>query len=295
MGLLVPRGKMRLDDRHFRAEGGRFADEGDGRMVWTVTRLLAPGDPPPFTTFDGNGESPFLVVCDHAGRCLPQRLGTLGLSEEDLDRHIAWDIGAGAVAYRVGEALGAYVVGQTYSRLVIDCNRPLGSPSSIIEVSERTRIPGNMGLTEVDKEARAREIFEPYHRHIESELHRRRAENEPTVLIAMHSFTPRYLSVERPWHVGLLYRHVAFARGLFDLLRAEDLLVGDNEPYRVSDATDYTIPVHGERHHLLHVGIEIRQDLIAGEVGQRRWAALLARLLPIAYERLVADSPPSAP
>jgi predicted N-formylglutamate amidohydrolase len=258
-------------------------------MIGSAGRLLVLGDPDPFTTITSNRWSPFVLVCDHAGRCLPQQLGTLGLSDADLERHIAWDIGAGAVASRLGDMLGATVIRQTYSRLVIDCNRPLGSPTSIAEISERTIIPGNVGVSSADRDRRAREIFEPYHRRIEQELNRRGAASEPTVLIAMHSFTPSYLSVERPWHIGLLYRHVAFARVLIDLLRAEDLIVGDNEPYRVTDDTDYTLPVHGERRHLPHVGIEIRQDLIPEEVGQERWATLLARLLPMAYQRLIAD------
>jgi predicted N-formylglutamate amidohydrolase len=251
--------------------------------------LLVFGDPEPTTTITSSGWSPFVLVCDHAGRCLPQRLGTLGLSEADLARHIAWDIGAAAVASRLADMLGATVISQTYSRLVIDCNRPPGSPTSIAEVSERTIIPGNVGVSSADRARRTREIFEPYHSRIEQELNQRRAASEPTALIAVHSFTPSYLSVERPWHIGLLYRHVAFARVLIDLLRAEDLVVGDNEPYRVSDDTDYTLPVHGERRGLPHVGIEIRQDLITEEGGQERWATLLARLLPIAYRRLVAD------
>ena len=257
-------------------------------MTWSAKQLLSLGDPLPFTTHNGSGWSPFVIVCDHAGRCLPQRLGTLGLSDADLDRHIAWDIGAGAVAARLGDMLGAIVISQTYSRLVIDCNRPLGSPTSIVEVSEQTTIPGNVGITSVDKDRRAQEVFEPYHRRIEQELDRRGTASEPTVLIAMHSFTPRYLSVERPWHIGLLYRHVVFAGALINLLRAEDLIVGDNEPYRVSDDTDYTLPVHGERRHLPHVGIEIRQDLIAEEVGQREWATRLAQWLPKAYQQLFA-------
>jgi predicted N-formylglutamate amidohydrolase len=179
-------------------------------------RLLAPGDPAPVTVRPGGGRSPFVIVCDHAGRSLPQRLGTLGLSEADLSRHIASDIGAHAVANLLGEALGAVVIGQTYSRLAIDCNRPLGTPTSIVEVSERTTIPGNVGIAEAEKDARVREIFEPYHRRIGAELDRRRDACEPTVIVAMHSFTPIYTSIERPWHVGVLYRHVGFARHLMD-------------------------------------------------------------------------------
>ena len=257
-------------------------------MTGSADQLLAFGDPLPFTTHNSNNRSPFVIVCDHAGRCLPRRLGTLGLSDADLQRHIAWDIGAAAVASRLGDMLGAIVISQTYSRLVIDCNRPLGSPTSIVEVSEQTTIPGNVRITSADKDRRAQEIFEPYHCRIEQELDRRRTASEPTVLIAMHSFTPRYLSVERPWHIGLLYRHVGFARALIDLLRAEDLIVGDNEPYRVSDDTDYTLPIHGERRHLPHVGIEIRQDLITEELGQREWATRLAQWLPKAYQRLLS-------
>jgi predicted N-formylglutamate amidohydrolase len=139
-----------------------------------------------------------------------------GLSEADLSRHIASDIGAHAVANLLGEALGAVVIGQTYSRLAIDCNRPLGTPTSIVEVSERTTIPGNVGIAEAEKDARVREIFEPYHRRIGAELDRRRDACEPTVIVAMHSFTPIYTSIERPWHVGVLYRHVGFARHLMD-------------------------------------------------------------------------------
>jgi predicted N-formylglutamate amidohydrolase len=255
-------------------------------MTGSSEQLLSLGDPSPFATHSSGDWSPFVIVCDHAGRCLPQRLGRLGLSDTDLDRHIAWDIGARAVASCLGDMLGAIVISQTYSRLVIDCNRPLGSPTSIVEVSEQTTIPGNVRITSADKDRRAQEVFEPYHRRIEQELDRRRTAREPTVLVAMHSFTPRYLSVERPWHIGLLYRHVVFASALIDLLRAEDLIVGDNEPYRVSDDTDYTLPVHGERRHLPHVGIEIRQDLITEEVGQREWATRLAKLLSQAYRRL---------
>jgi predicted N-formylglutamate amidohydrolase len=135
-----------------------------------------------------------------------------------------------------------------------------------------------------------REIFRPYHDRIESELDRRSQACRPAALIAMHSFTTVFMGVARPWHAGVLYnRDPRFAHLLIALLKREEgLVVGDNEPYDVNDATDYTIPVHGERRGLHHVAIEIRQDLIAGDQGQRTWAALLARLLPQAYHELVA-------
>jgi predicted N-formylglutamate amidohydrolase len=133
------------------------------------------------------------------------------------------------------------------------------------------------------------EIFQPYHSRITAELDWRRDAGRPAVLVAMHSFTPIYKGVVRPWQVGVLYnRDRRLAAALMEVLRAEPgLKVGDNEPYTVSDATDYTIPVHGEQRQLVHVAVEIRQDLIAEEAGQRRWADLLARLLPRAYEGFI--------
>jgi len=237
-----------------------------------------------------NGLSPFLIVADHGGNVIPRALCGLGVSEAERQRHIAWDIGIAAVSRLVADALDATLVQQNYSRLVIDCNRPPGSKESIPDISEATPVPGNIGLSENGKAARVREIFWPYHDRIESELDRRRQAGRPAALIALHSFTPVFMDVARPWHAGVLYnRDPRFAHLLMALLKREEvLMVGDNEPYDVNDATDYTIPVHGERRGLDHVAIEIRQDLIAGDQGQLIWAALLARLLQQAYQELVA-------
>jgi predicted N-formylglutamate amidohydrolase len=211
----------------------------------------------------------------------------LGLQQADCERHIAWDIGAGAVSCLIGDALGAVVIQQNYSRLVIDCNRMPGSATSVVELSELTTVPGNRGLSKVQMEARIREIFQPYHDRIAGELDRRRQAGRPTALIAVHSFTPVFKAIVRPWHVGVLYnRDPRFASILMDLLRCEQgLVVGDNEPYNVTDASDYTIPIHGEQRQLHHVAIEIRQDLITDEAGQRQWADLFARLLPQAFAK----------
>jgi predicted N-formylglutamate amidohydrolase len=241
--------------------------------------ILASDDPAPVVV--RQGRSPFVIVCDHAGRAVPRRLAGLGLPDGELARHIGWDIGAAGVARELVETLDASLIMQTYSRLVIDCNRPLAAPTSVAEVSDGTAVPGNTGLGQAERDARAREIFVPYHEAIAGELDRRAALGAPTVLIAVHSFTPVFEGFQRPWHIGLLYRDPALAAVVLGLLQAEaDLVVGDNEPYAVSDATDYTLPVHGERRGLPHTGIEIRQDLIASQAGQRRFAALLARVLP---------------
>ncbi len=247
------------------------------------------GEPPPFEVENAAGASPFLIVADHAGRYLPQGLAQLGLSDKDCRSHIAWDIGIGAVCALMGTALDAVVIRQNYSRLLIDCNRTPNSEESILSISELTGVPGNAGLSESQKAGRVRDIFRPYHDRITAELDRRREGGRPTVLISMHSFTPVFKGLARPWQVGVLYnRDPRLAHAMLGLLRAEaGLVVGDNEPYTVSDATDYTIPVHGEQRKLPHVAIEIRQDLIVDEPGQCQWAAMLARLLPQAYRRLV--------
>jgi predicted N-formylglutamate amidohydrolase len=251
--------------------------------------LLAADEPAPVTVHNENGPSPFLIVADHAGNSMPRSLGRLGVPETECKRHIAWDIGIAAVCRLVADALDATLVQQNYSRLVIDCNRTPGSETSIPEISEFTPIPRNTGLSEEQKSAREREIFRPYHDRIETELERRRQAGRPVALIAMHSFTPVFMGVARPWHAGVLYnRDPRFAHLLMALLKREaGLVIGDNEPYSVTDASDYTIPVHGERRGLHHVAIEVRQDLIADDKGQRAWGPLLARLLPRAYQELV--------
>ena len=248
-------------------------------------RLLEPDEPNPVTLENESGDSVFFLTCEHAGRAFPRRLGRLGLPEAETLRHIAWDIGIGAVGRELSLLLNAAVILQTYSRLVIDCNRDPKVPSSIPEISEATEIPGNRSLDEAERAARVDAIFRPYHDAIAAALDRRAAADRASALVALHSFTPVFKGVSRPWHVAVLFnRDPRLAHALAELLRADgSLMVGENEPYRVSDLTDYTVPVHGERRGLPHVEIEIRQDLITKPVGQREWAERLARLLPAAY------------
>lgn len=257
-------------------------------MEAATAGLLDPDEPAPVRVLRGDGGADFLLTADHAGRAMPRRLGTLGLAIDQLDRHIAWDIGIAGVTERLSAALDATAVLQAYSRLVIDCNRPPEVDSSIPTISETTLIPGNRDLRAEQRATRRREIFAPYHARIGELLDARAAAGRRTVLIAMHSFTPTFRGESRAMHVGVLYnRDPRLARILLDLLRAEgDLVTGDNAPYRVSDVTDYTVPVHAERRGLAHVEIEIRQDLIADETGQAAWARRFATLLAEADRRL---------
>ena len=235
---------------------------------------------PPVIERNPVGASPFLLTCDHYGRTIPDALSDLGLSASELTRHIAWDIGIAGVSERVSDALGAHLIAQRYSRLVIDCNRPPEVASSIPVLSEATPVPGNEGISRADADARRTVIFTPYHNRIDAAIDARLRDGRPTVLVSLHSFTPVYAGVARPWHIGTLYhRDATLAPLLLKLLRAEgDLVVGDNQPYAVSDVTDLTIPVYGEKRGLMNTGIEIRQDLIADEAGQTQWAERLTRL-----------------
>ncbi|MBR0959504.1 N-formylglutamate amidohydrolase [Bradyrhizobium japonicum] len=244
-------------------------------------QLLGEGDIPPVHEVNAAGKSSFLLTADHYGRVLPRALGDLGVAESELVRHIAWDIGIAGVAERLAKMLDAHLIAQRYSRLVIDCNRPPGVASSIPVISEATAIPGNENLAAAAEEMRRREIFDPYHGRIGAAIDARVQAGKPTVLVALHSFTPFYCGDPRPWHIGTLYhRDTVLPRLMLQHLRGEsDLVVGDNQPYAVSDITDYTIPVHGEARGLINTGIEIRQDLIADESGQRQWAERLARIL----------------
>jgi predicted N-formylglutamate amidohydrolase len=245
---------------------------------------LEADEPPPFQILNPMAASRWLITCDHASNRIPRALGTLGLSDEERARHIGWDIGAAAVTRGLVARLDAWAILQNYSRLVIDCNRQPDIASSIPAISENTVIPGNLNISPAARAARRAAIFDPYHAAITAELDLRQATARPTLLIAMHSFTPVYDGQGRPMHAAVLYnRDARLAHALLERLRTEsDLVIGDNEPYHVSDDTDYGVPVHAEPRGLPHVEIEIRQDLIAYADGQSEWVDRFARLLPAA-------------
>ncbi|MGO8857445.1 MAG: N-formylglutamate amidohydrolase [Steroidobacteraceae bacterium] len=254
--------------------------------------LLAADEPSPVIEFGRQGKSNFVIVVDHASRRIPRALSGLGLPDAELQRHIAWDIGALGVARRMAAALDAPLVAQNYSRLVIDCNRDPSVATSIPTVGESIEIPGNKGLRADEVAARRAEIFDPYHAHVRALLDERAAAGRPTILIAQHSMTDIFKGVRREMHAAVLYnRDRRFAGLVLDELRGEPaLLIGDNEPYFVSDDTDYTVPHHGEARGLPHVEIEIRQDLIADDAGQDEWARCLSRVLQQAEHAFLGKS-----
>lgn len=244
-------------------------------------RLLTADDPDPVEFEPAQDRrSPFLLVCDHAGRRIPKALGDLGLAEVALERHIAYDIGAAGLSRRLGALLGADLIRQTYSRLVVDCNRDPSRPDAMVRVSDGTVVPGNQSLDEQGARARIDEIHRPYHDRIALEISRRLDEGRNVALVLVHSFTPVMAGFRRPWHAGVLHLGDSpLALRTLELLRTRtDMTVGDNEPYAM-DGTDFTAPFHAIARGLPYVELEIRQDLIGDEAGQQRIAALLAPLI----------------
>lgn len=258
--------------------------------------LLGADDPPPFEIVNPGGAAPVVFLCDHASNRVPAALRGLGLPPEELRRHIAWDLGAAALARRLAAHFDAPAVLSGYSRLVIDCNRTLEDEQSIPEVSDGTPVPGNRGLTKREAAARAEACFRPYHEACAAALDRAEARGRPPPIVIMHSFTPALSGgSRRPWHVGILWKQDGrLAQPLLRVLRARgDLCVGDNQPYNAAAPSPrgYTMPVHATRRGRAGVQIEVRQDLIADEAGIGRWAGILGEALaevfeePALYER----------
>ena len=242
---------------------------------------MQPSAPPIVTAIREGGASPIVLVCEHASRFIPPHYAGLGLPDAELTRHIAWDIGAAALAEALSAALDAPLFLSGVSRLVIDLNRPPGVPSSIPERSEATDIPGNAGLAAAERAHRAATYFTPFQQRVAAHLDQRQAAGRRTLVVAVHSFTPVYLGVARPWHAGILYLAAAsVGQTLIAALRRDPaLVIGDNEPYRSCRALDYTVPVHGDDRGLPAALLEIRQDLLADAAGVAAWSDRLAAAL----------------
>ena len=262
----------------------RFAD-GDTK------RMLQADDPAPVEWVNPSSHSTIFLICEHAGRAVPGALGDLGIAAEEMDRHIAYDVGAEGVARGLAERLTSPLVIQRYSRLVIDCNRPYHACDCIVRESDGTVVPVNADLSDIDRYRRYEEIHKPLHDAISTALDERQAAGKPLVLVTVHSFTPvmRATGAVRDFELGLLYnRDARLAERLADAFRASnpDITVKLNEPYVVDDVSDYTIPVHGEKRGIPHVLIEVRNDLINDARGQEEWADRLAASLRLAAESL---------
>lgn len=239
--------------------------------------LLRAHEPAPFAAENLEGGSRLLFVCEHGGRRFPERLGTLGLPAEHREAHFVWDIGALELARRLARAFDAPLLHQRYSRLLCDPNRRPDVESYIPETGEGVPVPGNRGLGEAERRRRTEAIWRPFHDGVAAVLDERCAAGRTLALVTVHSFTPRFHGVERPWLAGVLYdRDPALAPALYEVLSGRfGAEIGRNEPYAVGPETDYTIPVHGEERGLPCVEIEVRNDQLRDAAGCGRWAAIL--------------------
>lgn len=233
--------------------------------------FLLEGEDDPVILVNEAGRSPYVLICEHAGNRIPRKLGSLGLAEPDLTRHIAWDIGAERVARLLSRLIDAPLVLQRYSRLVYDCNRPPESASAMPELSETTRIPGNENLCAEDKLARIAAIYRPFHAAVSAVLDARAAHGQVVSLVSIHSFTPVYKGKPRNFELGILHdRDTRLADMLVKGFPKAD--VRRNEPYGPKDGVLHTLNLHAGVRGLRHAMIEIRNDLIAPERGQDEWA-----------------------
>jgi len=234
----------------------------------------------PYRTIEGDVSLGLLILCDHAENRIPEDFHTLGLKPEDLHRHIAFDLGAEGVAAGVAEALGAPAVLSRFSRLLIDPNRGIDDPTLIMQISDGLVVPGNVGLSAAETEARLDQFYRPYHAAIDRAVERAIAAGKPPVILSIHSFTQAWKGEARPWGVSVLWdKDPRLPLPLLDGLRTiPDVEVGDNVPYSGQLNGD-TLNRHATLRGLAHALIEVRQDLILAAEGQWEWAHHLARVV----------------
>jgi predicted N-formylglutamate amidohydrolase len=252
----------------------------------------APSHLPPVLCLNAGGASPFVLVCDHASNRIPDAYGDLGLTPAQRVMHVAWDPGALAVARQLSDLLDAPLVQSTVCRLVIDCNRDVDAPDLVPVTSERTEIPGNRDLGAAEKQSRISAFHAPFHQTIDALLGTRAAAGIETILVTVHSFTPVYKDVHRPWPIGLIHgTDPAFSAALRQALLEEEprLELGWNQPYSAMNGVTFTLEHHGDGRELPASMIEIRHDEILAPEGVAFWARRLQRALQGA--RLALHSP----
>ncbi|WP_420405671.1 N-formylglutamate amidohydrolase [Nisaea sp.] len=247
------------------------------------------GNPVSVTNGDGSGAA--IVVCEHASNHIPADLRGLGCDEAVRQSHVAWDPGALPVASIMASMLDAPLVAATISRLVYDCNRPPEAESAMPAVSEIYDVPGNAGLTETQRAERAERIYFPFRDALKSVIDGRLAGGRRPAIVTVHSFTPSYRGIERPFDLGIL--HDADTRLADTMLDQPESLAGldvrRNEPYGPDDGVTHTLKVHALPHGLLNVMIEIRNDIIRAAAQQRAMAERLSGVVARALELCAAS------
>jgi len=227
------------------------------------------------------GKGRFVILCDHASNHVPAELDNLGLPASELERHIAWDIGAAGVTAELSDIFDAPAILCGTSRLVIDCNRQLNARDLIPEMSDGTAVPGNRNLSEPARLLRIEQWFETYHAAVESVIADRDARKLISVALSIHTMTECLAGEARPWQIALSsHDDRSLAEPVLAALRRPgDITVGDNQPYDLDPAVDYSTPFHAIRRHMPYLQVEFRQDEVADRAGQVRWARRFADAL----------------
>lgn len=239
---------------------------------------LLPSPTAAFAIHNRLGGGPLVLICEHASNNVPDEYAGLGLSAADLQRHIAWDIGALGLSEQLADLLDVPLISATHSRLLMDLNRDPSASDSIVVHSEDTAIPGNLDLPPSERSRRRVELYQPFHAAAALLIDERLARGHSTAVVSIHSFTPRYLDCVRPWQAGVLsHSDRRLADPLITALRRDlALTVGDNQPYAPEQGVYHTLELHAQRRGLLNVLIEVRNDLIVDARGQAQWAKRLA-------------------
>ena len=242
--------------------------------------LLAADEPPAFSVINANADSSLVLCCDHASHHVPNSLRNLDIDSAALHTHIGWDIGAADVARHMAARLSAVLIVANYSRLVIDINRTLGHAQSIVTHSDNVKIPANQKVDALEAQRRADACYWPYHRTLGALVTSAQRRGTSATLVSVHSFTPVFNDIRRPWQIGVLWdRDEHIAESLIEHLRGREICVGNNQPYDARDTVGYTTLVHAGERGVRNVLIEIRQDLVDSEKGAREWAGVLSGAL----------------
>jgi predicted N-formylglutamate amidohydrolase len=250
---------------------------------------MSDGGSPIVVVENPEGSGSCVIVCDHASNRIPPNFSSFAVDPALLETHIAWDPGALGVAQALSARLDAPLVWPDASRLMIDCNRSHDAGSLIVVETERGPVSANRGLSQQERKRRLDHIHAPYHVAIDALLKRRMDAGLPTMVVAIHSFTPVFFGKDRPWEVGVVFGDdQRLADILIRKLKSDPALtVGINQPYSPADQVYYTVERHAGPRHLPAAMIEIRNDEIADDLGQRAWADRLADIL-ISAERNLA-------
>lgn len=209
------------------------------------------------------GRSPGLLVCEHASNYIPEEFQGLGVSPIHADKHWFYDIGTENVTRQLSADLDATAILATHSRLVVDLNRPVDHPTTFAQSGEGTPIPGNEHLDLPARKKRLDLYYHPFHRKVSQTIDSHLARGFFPVLLSIHSFTPVFYGISRPWEIGILWLQDAdLPSRLIEMFTKMGFAVGDNEPYDGRLFPGTTVNRHGDARGLPNALIEIRNDLI---------------------------------